>query len=151
MLGSKRKAAFSGSLKRGLASPGEPATPPPQVSVDTISDWLLQRNSDGDTPLHLACAAGGESDTGDADLKLLLLGWIVDHGLLPRIISAEDEDEDKRMRLVLPELGALLVPNGPELQMQDLAAKQEWLLAYANLPHEGLALCVTQVRHELVS
>jgi hypothetical protein len=116
---------------------------------------LMQKNNDAETPVMLALDAAGDSDTGDASLKLLLGGLCLQLRMLPAMFT-DDVDVGEgiwnRPGFKMPEMGALLVANeqgslidddGNELVAGD-EAYIEFLNEYAELPHEGIGLIVAK-------
>ena len=54
-------------LETSLASAG----------IEKVKAMLFAEDEARLTPIHLACESAGESDTGDARVRLLLLGYLV--------------------------------------------------------------------------
>ena len=68
--------------------------------VDGVRAMILARDDSGFNPLQLACDAAGESDTGDASLKLLLLSQLKELDMTPQVFQLG-------LHELLPQLGAL--------------------------------------------
>ena len=117
---------------------------------------LLQKNADGQTPIDLAIAAAGDSDTGESHLKLLLSAYVRKLDMLPEMFAEpKDGSEEsgiwKRPGFSLPALGGLLTANDQGVLMSkgdkgeellDANDYPEFLNEYAELPHEAIGLVV---------
>ena len=82
---------------------------------EELKNMLLQKNYDGWTPIDAAIAAAGDSDSGDARLKLLLGAYIkkldMKLDMLVQLFATEDPGKGiwTRQGFKLPQLGVLLV------------------------------------------
>lgn len=121
-----------------------------------LKKCLLTKNEDGKTPINLTIDAAGDSDTGDASLKLLISGYIEQLKMLPEMFAPDTSNKDKgiwtRSGFDLPQLGALLVANesgklcdtaDPQNTLLDERAENmDFLNEYAELPHEAIGLII---------
>jgi hypothetical protein len=120
---------------------------------EELKRMLVLKNHEGLTPVDAAIAAAGDSDSGDASLKLLLGAYIKQLDMLVELFAKEDEGKGiwTRQGFKLPQLGALLVASKDEELTQERSGVKllegadqykEFLNEYAELPHEGIGLIV---------
>ena len=121
-----------------------------------LKEMLLQKNDEGLTPIDAAIAAAGDSDSGDARLKLLLGAYIKKLDMLVKLFATEDAGKGiwTRQGFKLPQLGVLLVASelidersgagllGGPTKSSAHENYKEFLNEYAELPHEGIGLIV---------
>ena len=121
-----------------------------------LKEMLLQKNDEGLTPIDAAIAAAGDSDSGDARLKLLLGAYIKKLDMLVKLFATEDAGKGiwTRQGFRLPQLGVLLVASelidersgagllGGPTKSSAHENYKEFLNEYAELPHEGIGLIV---------
>ena len=131
-------------FKRLIDMPGGP---------EELKKMLVLKNNEGLTPIDATIAAAGDSDSGDASLKLLLGAYIKQLDMLKELFKEQEKGEGiwKRQGFKLPQLGALLEASSDEtLKDQRSGAEllekgdeyKEFLNEYAELPHEGIGLIV---------
>ena len=120
---------------------------------EELKKMLVLKNNAGLTPIDATIAAAGDSDSGDASLKLLLGAYIKQLDMLKELFKKQEKGEGiwKRQGFKLPQLGALLeassdetlkdVRSGAEL-LEKGDEYKEFLNEYAELPHEGIGLII---------
>ena len=93
---------------------------------EELKNMLLQKNYDGWTPIDAAIAAAGDSDSGDARLKLLLGAYIKKLDMLDMLFETEDKGKGiwTRQGFKLPQLGVLLVASHDEKLIDKRSGKE---------------------------
>ena len=119
---------------------------------EELKKLLVLKNNEGLTPIDATIAAAGDSDSGDASLKLLLMAYIKQLDMLPELFKKQDtEGIWKQQGFKLPQLGALFVADNDGTLMDKksdtlLLEKGDnykaFLNEYAELPHSGIGLLV---------
>jgi hypothetical protein len=105
----------SNLLKKVLLMKNEEGKTPIDLAIDaagTVHSPFIPHHVGGAVTAPTTCAAG-DSDTGDASLKLLLAAYIGQLNMMPELFDKSQQDKDKGIwelaGFKLPQLGHLLV------------------------------------------